>query len=186
MSRLGKKPIRIPEGVEAKVENGKVWVKGPKGEVEYQLPAIVSAELNEDILKLTSVVRRKEQRITYGLARATIANMVKGVSKGFKKTLELTGVGYTVSMEGEDLKVNLGYSHPMIIKKPEDLEIEVKKNTITVKGIDKEKVGKIAAEIRSLRKVEPYKGKGLRYIDEVVRRKVGKAALKTEGEGGEK
>ena len=182
MSRLGKKPIIIPGEVQIETTESILKIKGPKGEIEYQIPRGIKIEKNEQELQLLSSRRRKEERINFGLARATLANIVRGVSRGFKKRLALFGVGYTISAEGENLNLTLGYSHPIIIKRPEGIEVEIKKNEILIAGSDRQKVGQFAASLRDLRRAEPYKGKGFRYVDEVVRRKVGKAALKTEGE----
>lgn len=157
-------------------------IKGPKGEVEYQIPRAIKIEKNGKELQLLSSRKRKEERVNFGLARATLANIVKGVSRGFKKRLELFGVGYTMLLEGDDLKLTLGYSHPIIIKKPKELEVEIKKNEILIQGSNRQKVGQFAASLRDLRRAEPYKGKGFKYHNEIIRRKVGKAALKAEGE----
>lgn len=182
MSRLGKKPIKIPDEVQIQITESFLVIKGPKGEVEYQIPRGIKIEKNEQELQLLSSRKRKEERINFGLARATLANIVKGVSRGFKKHLELFGVGYTMLLEGDDLKLTLGYSHPIIIKKPKEIEVEIKKNEILILGVDRQKVGQFAASLRDLRRAEPYKGKGFKYHHEIIRRKVGKAALKAEGE----
>lgn len=182
MSRLGKKPIKIPKEVQLKITESLLVIKGPKGEAEYQIPRAIKIEKNKDELQLLSSRKRKEERVNFGLARATLANIVKGVSRGFKKRLELFGVGYMMLLERDNLKLTLGYSHPIIIKKPKELEVEIKKNEILIQGVDCQKVGQFAATIRDLRRAEPYKGKGFKYVNEAVRRKVGKAALKVEGE----
>ena len=185
MSRLGKKPIKIPEGVEVFIADKTFKARGPQGEIEYQIPPHLEVGKEDDKIIVKSPVKKKTQRTKYGLVRATIANIIKGTSKGFKKKLEINGVGYNAIVEGDKLKLNLGYSHPIILSMPEGIGIDIKKNVITVSGIDKSKVGQFASEIRRQRKVEPYKGKGIKYKGEVVIRKVGKAALKAEGEGAE-
>ncbi|MCX6811862.1 MAG: 50S ribosomal protein L6 [Candidatus Berkelbacteria bacterium] len=182
MSRLGKKPIKIPGGIEIKIQDKVLKFKGSKGEVDYSLPRGVKVEKEGDKLNVISSRKRKQDRIIYGLTRATIANIIKGVNKGFRKRLELFGVGYTAQVEGDNLVLTLGYSHPVKIKKPEGIEIEIKKNEMAISGIDCEKVGQFAAYIHDLKRAEPYKGKGFKYANEVIRRKVGKAALKTEEE----
>lgn len=182
MSRLGKKPIKIPEEVKVDITDSILKLKGPKGEAEYQIPAGIKIEKNEENIRVLSSRKRKEDRVKFGLVRATINNLKKGVFKGFKKELELFGVGYTATLEGEDLVLTLGFSHPIKISKPKDIEIDIKKNILTISGINREKVGQFAAHIHDLRRAEPYKGKGFKYTDEVIRRKVGKAALKTETE----
>jgi large subunit ribosomal protein L6 len=163
-----------------------VEIKGPKGDVKYDLPTGIKMEKTENELKLISSRRKRQERISYGLARATIANMIKGVFRGFKKRLELFGVGYSTKLEGDDFQLALGFSHPVILKKPDGIEIEISKNEIEISGIDREKVGQFAALVRDLKRAEPYKGKGFKYTDEVIRRKVGKAALKNEGEAAAK
>ena len=184
MTRLGKKPIKIPEGVQIAIKEEVLVFKGPKGEVKYDLPAGIKAEINEDRLSLASPEKKREDRIAYGLARATAANIIRGVYRGFNKRLELFGVGYSAKTEGDDLILSLGYSHPVKLKKPEGIEIEVVKNEINISGINRERVGQFAAIIHDLKRAEPYKGKGFKYNDEIIRRKVGKAALKTEGATG--
>lgn len=156
--------------------------KGPKGEAEYHLPTKIEIKKEDGKLYLSSPRKRRQDRILFGLARATIANLVRGINKGYKKKLELFGVGYSANLEGDNLKLTLGYSHPVILKKPEGIEVFIQKNEITISGVNREMVGQFAAQVRDLRRAEPYKGKGFRYSDEVVRRKVGKAALKAEGE----
>ena len=176
MSRVGRMPIAIPAGVTVDIaENNDVTVKGPKGELSRVFPAEMSIAIEADEI----VVRRpndlKKNKSLHGLTRALLNNMVKGVTEGFSKTLLITGVGYRASKQGNKLVLALGYSHPIEMEEPEGIEIEVPdQNKIIVKGIDKEKVGQCAAEIRSFRAPEPYKGKGIRYEDEHIRRKVGK------------
>lgn len=185
MSRLGKKPIKMP-GVKVDILDNLLHFHGPKGDVKYDLPAGVKAEVTEDKLFLVSGKKSRQERVTHGLARATIANIVKGISRGFKKKLELFGVGYSAKVEGDDLTLALGYSHPVKLKRPEGIEIAIEKNGIEISGIDREKVGQFAAFIHDLKRAEPYKGKGFKYTNEIIRRKVGKAALKTEGDSGGK
>ena len=176
MSRVGRMPIAIPAGVTVDIaENNNVTVKGPKGELNRTLPAEMSitAEAGEIIVKRPNDLKRN--KALHGLTRALLNNMVIGVTEGFSKTLLITGVGYRAAKQGNKLVLTLGYSHPIEMEEPEGIEIEVPdQSKIIVKGISKEKVGQCAAEIRSFRAPEPYKGKGIRYEDEHIRRKVGK------------
>ena len=179
MSRIGRMPIAIPAGVTVEVaENNKVTVKGPKGTLERVLPAEmeITVEGAEVIVKRPNDL--KKMKSLHGLTRTLIHNMVVGVSEGFEKKLEVNGVGYKAAKQGKKLVLSLGYSHPVEMIDPEGLEAVVDGNVITVKGIDKEKVGQYAAEIREKRAPEPYKGKGIKYADEVIRRKVGKTGKK--------
>lgn len=185
MSRLGKKPIKIPDNVEIIISKKCIKAKGPKGEIEYQIPPRIEVDKKDGKIIVQSPIRKKTERTKYGLARASIANIIKGVNKGFRKKMEINGVGYNIVLEGDKLKLNLGYSHPVNLTVPEGLGVDIKKNNITISGIDKNKVGQFASIIRKQRSVEPYKGKGIKYKNEVVVRKVGKAALKAEGEGAE-
>lgn len=182
MSRVGKKPIGIPEKVEVDIKDGLVKIKGPKGELQREIRPEVKAEIKDKALLVSPLGESKKIRAFWGLTRALLANMIKGVTEGFEKKLEIEGVGYRANLEGDSLVLNLGYSHPVKIKKPEGIEFSVEKNVITVSGIDKEKVGQAAAKIRAVRKPEPYKGKGIRYQGEEVRRKVGKKAAGAEEE----
>ena len=177
MSRIGKKPVQIPAGVTVTVNGNTVNVKGPKGELERTFSDLVTiTEEGEEILVTTNDETR-EADAQHGLTRTLIHNMVIGVSEGFMKQLELTGVGYRVALKGKDLDLSLGYSHPVIYVAPENITFEVPDNThINVKGISKEQVGQVAAEIRMKRPPEPYKGKGIHYMGEHIRRKLGKAA----------
>lgn len=176
MSRVGRKPIKLPQGVEVKIEGNKVTVKGPKGTLERELPPSVTVRQDGDQLIVERESDSREHRAFHGLARALLANMVQGVSEGFQKTLQIVGVGYRAFKKGNDLEIHVGYSHPHVVKKPEGIEFEVPNpTTIIVKGIDKEKVGQVAANIRFIRPPEPYKGKGIRYAGEYVRKKAGKA-----------
>ena len=177
MSRIGKKPVQIPAGVTVTVDNTAVTVKGSKGELTRTFSELVAiAQEGEEIL-VTRVDESSESNAQQGLVRTLIHNMVVGVSEGFEKKLELTGVGYRVALKGKDLDLSLGYSHPVLYVAPEGISFEVPDNThLTVKGISKEKVGQVAAEIRMKRPPEPYKGKGIHYEGEHIRRKLGKAA----------
>ncbi|WP_042453982.1 50S ribosomal protein L6 [Neobacillus dielmonensis] len=175
MSRVGKKPIEIPAGVTVTVNNSAVTVKGPKGELSRTFNPDITINVEENVVTITRPSDNKEHRALHGTTRAVIANMVEGVSKGFEKNLELIGVGYRAQKQGKKLVLNVGYSHPVEIEPEDGLEIEVPANTkISVKGTDKERVGALAANIRGVRPPEPYKGKGIRYEGEYVRRKEGK------------
>jgi large subunit ribosomal protein L6 len=180
MSRIGKRPIPIPDKVTITLEGQKVSVRGPKGQLSLSLVPEVSIEQEDDSTLL--VKRRNESRIArqrHGLSRTLVANMVEGVSQGFQKRLEIQGVGYRAQIQGKNLSLSVGYSHPVVIEPPDGIQLAVENNTnVTVSGIDKEIVGNIAASIRAVRPPEPYKGKGIRYSGEVVRRKVGKAGKK--------
>lgn len=177
MSRTGSKPIFIPEGVQVNVgPENVVTVKGPKGQLVKQMPGEMKITVTENELLVERPSDKKEHRALHGLTRSLIANMVQGVIEGYQKTLELVGVGYRASKQGSNLVLSVGYSHPVTIKPAPGVEIEVPApNKIVVKGIDKQIVGDLAAHIRSIRKPEPYKGKGIKYEGEQVRRKVGKA-----------
>ncbi|HQE05360.1 MAG: 50S ribosomal protein L6 [Tepidanaerobacteraceae bacterium] len=175
MSRIGKMPVAIPEGVQVTVENNKVTVKGPKGSLsrEFHNDIIIKTEDSNIIVERPS--DQKNHRALHGLTRSLINNMIAGVVGGFQKVLVLEGVGYRAALQGKKLTLTVGYSHPVEFEPPEGIEFEVPApNRIIVKGIDKELVGQIAANIRAVREPEPYKGKGIRYEDEVVRRKEGK------------
>lgn len=178
MSRIGKQPIQIPDGVDVKIDDNLIVVTGPKGELKQKLHSDIDLEIKdkEVIIKL----KNSKNTAIWGTSRALIANMIEGAIKGFEKKLIFEGVGYRANVEGKKIVLNLGYSHPVEVEAPEGIEFKVEKNTITVSGIDKQLVGETAAIIRSKRKPEPYKGKGIRYEDEVVRRKVGKKAVTTE------
>ncbi|HNB21675.1 MAG TPA: 50S ribosomal protein L6 [Candidatus Melainabacteria bacterium] len=179
MSRIGKAPITVPKGVTVDLKGNDVKVKGPKGELTRTLRPEIEIKMEEDKLVLTKKNDDRLSRSLHGLSRTLVANMVKGVSEGFEKTLEMTGVGYRAQMEGKKLVMALGYSHPIEIDPPKGLEIAVGKgNIITVTGIDKQAVGDLASAIRETRPPEVYKGKGVRYKGEVIRRKAGKAAGK--------
>jgi large subunit ribosomal protein L6 len=175
MSRIGKKPIEIPAGVTVTVNGSNVTVKGPKGELSRSFNSDLTITLEENVLTVTRPTDEKNHRALHGTTRAVIANMVEGVSNGFQKSLELIGVGYRAQKQGNKLVLNVGYSHPVEFEPEEGLEVEVPANTkIIVRGISKERVGALAADIRDVRPPEPYKGKGIRYEGEYVRRKEGK------------
>ena len=179
MSRIGRLPIAVPAGVEVKIaENNVVTVKGPKGTLEKELPHEMEIKLEDGHIVVTRPNDLKKMKSLHGLTRSLLNNMVVGVSEGYKKVLEVNGVGYKCAKQGKKLVLNLGYSHPVEMQDPEGLEAKVEGNTITVEGIDKEKVGQYAAEIRDKRRPEPYMGKGIKYADEVIRRKVGKTGKK--------
>ena len=180
MSRIGKMPIAIPAGVTVDIaENNKVTVKGPKGTLERVLPSEMIIELEGATVLVKRPNDLKQMRSLHGLTRTLINNMVVGVTEGYSKTLEINGVGYRAAKQGKELNLTLGYSHPVIMIDPEGITTECDgQNKIIVKGIDKEKVGQYAAEIRAKRGPEPYKGKGIKYADEVIRRKVGKTGKK--------
>ena len=179
MSRIGRMPVAIPAGVTVDIqENNHVVVKGPKGTLERTLPAEMSIKVEDGHVVVTRPSDLKKMKALHGLTRTLIHNMVVGVSEGYEKVLEVNGVGYKCAKQGKKLVLNLGYSHPVEMQDPEGLEAKVEGNTITVEGIDKEKVGQYAAEIRDKRRPEPYKGKGIKYADEVIRRKVGKTGKK--------
>ena len=185
MSRIGKQPIKIPENVEVKIEGDLIIVKGPKGELKNRIPREIKIEIKDDKeLKLKPIIFHKETQALWGTWRSLINNMIQGVTKGFEKKLEIRGVGYRAELKGlpagKDLVLSLGYSHLVKVRAPRDIEFKVEKNTITVSGIDKQVVGQIAADIRKKRKPEPYKGKGIRYEGEIVRRKAGKKAAAIE------
>ncbi len=177
MSRIGNKPVQIPAGVDVAVNGTNVAVKGPKGTLSLDFFEKLSIDVNDGVLTVSRADDERETRARHGLTRALIANMVEGVSEGFTKSLELAGVGYRVALKGTSLELSLGYSHPVTYDAPEGITFEVPDNThINVKGISKQQVGQVAAEIRSKRPPEPYKGKGIHYVGEHIRRKLGKAA----------
>ena len=180
MSRIGRMPIAVPAGVTVDIaENNKVSVKGPKGTLERVLPAEMEIKLEDGHIVVTRPNDLKKMKSLHGLTRSLLANMVHGVTEGYEKVLEVNGVGYRAQKQGKKLVLSLGYSHPVEMEDPEGLESTVEgQNKIIVKGIDKEKVGQYAAEIRDKRRPEPYKGKGIKYADEVIRRKVGKTGKK--------
>jgi large subunit ribosomal protein L6 len=177
MSRIGRKPIPVPESVTVELAPGRVAVKGPKGELAQSLSAEMKIQQDDGTVTVERPTDRGEHRALHGLTRSLIANMVEGVTDGFEKRLEIQGVGYRAQLKGKNLEMALGYSHPVPIEPPEGIEFEVPQPTeIIVRGIDKQLVGQVAADIRKRRPPEPYKGKGIRYRDEHVMRKVGKRA----------
>ena len=177
MSRIGKKPVQIPAGVDVTVNGKHVEVKGSKGTLTLDAHDEINVAVEENEIVVTRDNDEREARAMHGLTRALIQNMVIGVSEGYSKGLELSGVGYRVQQKGKQLEFSLGFSHPVVFAQPEGIDFEVPDNThVVVKGISKQKVGQVAAEIRSLKKPEPYKGKGIHYQGEVIRRKLGKAA----------
>jgi len=179
MSRIGRLPVAIPEGVTVNIAEGnKVTVKGPKGTLERVLPEEMTIKVEDGHVVVTRPNDLKRMKSLHGLTRTLINNMVVGVTDGYTKELEVNGVGYRASKSGKELTLNLGYSHPVVMTDPEGLESKVDGNKIIVSGIDKERVGQYAAEIRDKRRPEPYKGKGIKYADEVIRRKVGKTGKK--------
>lgn len=177
MSRIGKKPVEIPKGVTISLEGQVIKVKGPKGELHRTIHPIIKAEVVESEIKFSRPDDLKESRSLHGLTRALIQNMIIGVTDSYKKTLEIVGVGYKAELKGKNLLLNIGYSHPIYFVPPDDVKLEVPAPTqIIISGIDKELVGLVAAKIRSFRKPEPYKGKGIKYSDERIIRKAGKTA----------
>ena len=175
MSRIGNKPITVPEGVEVKIDGKHITVKGPKGTLEREIHRNISLEMDGNIIKVTRKNDEAENRSLHGLTRTLINNMIEGVSNEFSKQLEINGVGYRAAKQGNKIVLTLGYSHPVEMVEPEGIKYEVPNpNSIIVKGIDKELVGQMAAEIRSKRPPEVYRGKGIKYVDEHIRRKEGK------------
>lgn len=176
MSRIGKKPVELPEGVDVKVDGSAVTVKGSKGELNRSFNERIGFDIDNGIVEVTRPDDTRESRALHGLSRALLANMVAGVSDGFSKELEIQGVGYRAALKGKDIELLVGFSHPVVVTAPEGITFEVPEQTrIVVSGIDKEQVGQVAANIRKVRPPEPYKGKGIRYVGEYVRRKAGKA-----------
>ncbi|SRR6266496_465664 len=178
MSRIGKLPIPVPSGVTITVDAENVTVTGPKGTLSQSLLPHVTVNIADNVLTVTRASEEKISKSQHGLMRALINNMVAGVTKGFEKKLEINGVGFRVSGGGQAITMNLGFSHPVDYKAMDGVTLAVEKNIITVSGIDKQKVGQAAAEIRALKKPEPYKGKGIKYVDEVIARKAGKTGAK--------
>ena len=176
MSRIGRQPVSVPAGVTITVDDGNfVSVKGPKGELSRQFPATMSFDRDEGVINVTRPNDEGKQRALHGLSRSLLNNMVTGVTAGFTKTLEVQGVGYRAQLQGSNLQLALGFSHPVIVSPPEGITFTVEGPRVNIQGIDNEKVGQVAANIRKLRPPEPYKGKGIRYSGERVRRKAGKA-----------
>ena len=184
MSRIGIQPIKIAEKVSVTVAGQRVEAKGPLGELTQLVPPEIKVKVEGGEVKVSRINDEKKSKSLHGLFRTLIANMIRGVSQGWKKELELVGVGYRVKKEGEKLVLNVGFSHPVVVDSPPGIKLEAEKNQISVEGSDKALVGQVAAEIRAVRKPEPYKGKGIRYLGEVVRLKPGKAAKVGVGIGG--
>lgn len=178
MSRIGRKPINIPAGVEVKLGDGVISVKGPKGTLSQQISPKMDVKIEENVITVSRPDDQKENRSLHGLTRTLISNMIQGVTEGFKKELEVNGVGYRVQKQGTNLVMNLGFSHQVIVPEVEGIKLEAQGNKITVLGCSKQQVGQVAAEIREKRPPEPYKGKGIKYVDEVIRRKEGKTGKK--------
>lgn len=183
MSRIGKSPVTIPSGVEVKVDNNVVTVKGSKGEMTQEMDSCVSMNIEDGTITFTRESDAPDHRAKHGLYRSLVANMITGVSEGYKKELEVVGVGYRASVSGQRLELALGFSHPVIIEFPSELKVSAvsekgKAPIVTLESFDKQLVGQAAAKIRSLRKPEPYKGKGIKYVGEELRRKAGKSAAK--------
>jgi large subunit ribosomal protein L6 len=177
MSRIGRQPIEIPDSVNVAVDPGRVTVNGPLGELTQKVPARIKIEKEDGQLVVKRPTERGDDRALHGLTRSLVANMVEGVTSGFEKRLEIQGVGYRASLRGTALELNVGFSHPVVVDAPAGITFEVPtQNEILIKGIDKQQVGEVAAEVRDVRPPEPYKGKGIRYQGEYVRRKVGKRA----------
>jgi large subunit ribosomal protein L6 len=177
MSRIGKQPIEIPDSVNVAVDPGRVTVNGPLGELTQNVPVRMKIEKADGTLVVTRPTERGDDRALHGLTRSLVANMVEGVTRGFEKKLEIQGVGYRAALRGAALELNVGFSHTVVVEPPAGITFEVPVPTqVIVKGIDKQQVGEIAAEVRAVRPPEPYKGKGIRYEGEYVRRKVGKRA----------
>ncbi|MEN3028774.1 MAG: 50S ribosomal protein L6 [Aquificaceae bacterium] len=184
MSRIGKKPIEIPQGVKVNLQEGELRVEGPKGKLSMKLHPDIRVQLEDNRLKVERPTDQPFHRAMHGTTAALIRNMIKGVTEGFTKVLEVVGLGYRAAVKGNNLELSLGLSHPVLYPIPSDVKIEVRENKIYVSGIDKQRVGQVCAQIRAFRKPNVYKGKGIRYEGEVLRLKAGKAAGK--GKGGKK
>lgn len=180
MSRVGKKPILIPEGIQVKVEGQKLTIKGAKGELSREIRPEIKVEVKENQIFVSREIESQKTKALWGLTRSLLNNMVKGVSSGYEKKLEIEGIGFKAAVEGGELLLNVGFSHPIKIAAPEGINFSVEKNIITVSGADKELVGQTAAIVKRAKKPDPYKGKGIRYVGEQIRRKVGKKAVVTE------
>ena len=177
MSRIGRMPVEVPQGVDVKVKGSHVRVKGPKGELEHTFPAAMKIKLQDGQITVTRPSDERTHRALHGMTRALINNMVTGVSQGFEKVLEVNGVGYRAELSGNNLVLNVGYSHPVEVEPPDGItfDVDTRARQIKVQGYDKAVVGQVAADIRKVRPPEPYKGKGIKYLDERIRRKAGKA-----------
>jgi len=179
VSRIGLKPLQIPDKVQVTIKDRNIQVKGPKGELEFEMPELIDLKMEENVISFSRANDDKKVRALHGLTRALTANMVQGVSNGFTRTLKIEGVGYKAEMRGLYLMLSLGYSHPILVVPPKGIEIQTPQpTTIIVSGIDKQLVGEVSARVRKLRPPEPYKGKGIRYEGEYVRRKAGKTTSK--------
>ncbi|KPJ73358.1 50S ribosomal protein L6 [Parcubacteria bacterium DG_74_1] len=179
MSRIGRKPILIPGDAEVKIEGNVIIAKGPKGELSKEFRPEITIEIKESRIFVSPRIENKQTRALWGLTRALISNMVKGVTEGFEKKLEIEGLGFKAQVTGNDLELFIGFSHSVKVRAPENVKFTVEKNIITVSGPDLEKVSQIAAKIRKTKPAEPYKGKGIKYLGEVIRRKVGKKVVTT-------
>lgn len=177
MSRIGKKPIKIPEGVEVKIEGDLVTIKGPKGELSRKIRPEIKVEKKEGKLQVSPKINTKNTKAFWGLTRSLLANDIKGVTQGYEKKLVIEGLGYKAELQGKDLVLRVGFTHPVKISPPEGITFSVDKNIISVSGINKELVGQMAAKIRKVRPPEPYKGKGIKYLGEIVKRKPGKKVV---------
>jgi len=184
MSKIGRIPVKIAENVKIDFEGSNLKVTGPKGEFEFTVPSKIKLDIQPDVILVTRTGDDKISRSLHGLWRVLIFNAIKGVSEGWDKKLDFKGVGFRAEVQGDTLVLNVGFSHPVNMKAPEGISFQVVKNVITVSGTDKQKVGQMAAEIREIRPVEPYKGKGIKYVDEIPRRKLGKAAKAAAGGAG--
>ncbi len=180
MSRIGKKPIEIPEGVKVELKDNKITVTGPKGTLDMVVVYGIEVEIKDNLIHISRKQKSKKMSAMWGTTSRLISNMIKGVADGFEKTLELNGVGFRMSVKGNKLDLALGFSHPVEVEIPSNIEVKIDKNNLVITGIDKQVVGQFAAEIRALKPVEPYKGKGFKYSDEIVRRKEGKKAVASE------
>jgi large subunit ribosomal protein L6 len=179
MSRIGKKPIEIPSGVQVIIDGQNVTIKGPKGELSQEIhPQVSVAQVENTVVVTVENQDKPKEKALWGLFRSLLNNIVVGVTEGFTKSLEINGVGYKAALSGKNLILNVGFSHPVEFLIPEEINCSVEKNVITINGIDKQVVGEVAANIRKVKKPEPYKGKGIKYTDEIIRRKAGKAAAK--------
>lgn len=177
MSRIGKRPINIPENVEVRIDAQEVTIKGPRGELQKKVRPEIKVESREGKIFVSPQVETKKTEALFGLTRVLLSNMIEGVTEGYEKKLQIDGLGFRVLLEGEDLVLHVGLSHPVKIKAPRDIKFSVEKNIITVSGIDKELVAQTAVNIRKVKPPEPYKGKGIKYVGEIIRRKVGKKAV---------
>ncbi len=179
MSRIGKKPIEIPKGVNVTINGQNIKIKGPKGELEFDIHPNIKISIEQNQILVLRNNDEKENRALHGLTRALLQNMITGVTVGYSKTLDLVGVGYRVELKGKNLLINIGYSHPILFIPPDGINIQTPIQTqIVVSGVDKQLVGLVSSKIRAIRKPEPYKGKGIKYSDEIIRRKAGKTASK--------